>query len=237
MINQFLSIQASKENKKLASELYNEMNVNFLEHTMYDVNDALTSILAICDMEEMRSIPKIKEYIQRVNTLLGHVQTYQNNSAFNINHVLENVIDVIKDHFKNKAKISYTFSEVNTLAKGNKPQLEQILLYILIDLVTAEQESDLLDISVHLCQKEQDAQIVIRKTNHKFTKSASEEIDRLIEDFVGKIRLDPKGQGVEIDIRLPLNFRKPTKSADLSHTTSIKLTHKEFTPKSARVNG
>ena len=211
MISQFLSLQASKENKKLAEELYDEMNSNFLEHAMYDVNDALASILALCDMEDMQNIPKVKKYIQRVNSLLNDVQVYQSNSSFNISHVLDNVIDVIKDHFKNKAKINYTFSEVKPLVKSNKFQLEQILLYILIELITAEQDSDLLDISVRLHQKEQDAQIIIEKTNYKFTKPASEEISRLIDKFPGKIKINLKGQGVEIDIRTPLNFRKPKK--------------------------
>jgi hypothetical protein len=236
MINQFLSIQASKENKKLAAELHNEMNVNFLEHAMYDINDALTSILAICDMEEMKSIPKIKLYIQRVNSLLNDVQIYQNNSAFNINHVLENVIDVVKDHFRDKAKIKYTLSEVKPLVKSNKPQLEQILLFLLIELVTAEQDSDLLGVSVHLQQKEQDAQIIIQKTNHKFSQVASEEINRLIQDFTGKILINPKDQGLEINIRLPLQFTKSKKPDYPSVTVSgIKTVSKKPAESTERI--
>jgi hypothetical protein len=237
MISQFLSIQASKENKKLAEELHDEMNSNFLEHAMYDVNDALASILALCDMEEMQNIPKVKKYIQRVNCLLNDVQAYQSNSTFNISHVLNNMIDVIKDHFKYKAKINYTFSEVKPLVKSNKLQLEQILLYVLIELVTTGQDSDLLDISVKLHQKEQDAQIVIVKANHKFTDPALEEVGRLIENFTGKVQINPNGQGVEIDIRLPLNFRKSKKSTLTSVIVSdIKVTSKKSVGKTERIN-
>jgi len=237
MISQFLSMQASKENKKLAEELHDEMNSNFLEHAMYDINDALTSILALCDMEEMENIPKVKKYIQRVNSLLNDVQAYQSNSAFNINHVLSNMIDVIKDHFKGKAKINYTFSEVKSLVKSNKLQLEKILLYILVELIITGQDSDLLDISVHLHQKEQDAQIAIVKTNHRFTDFASEEIGRLIENFTGKVQINPKGQGVEIDVRIPLNFRRPKKSNFTSVTVSgIKFASQDAVRKTERMS-
>jgi hypothetical protein len=231
MISQFLSVQASRENKKLADKLYNEMNTNFLEHTMYDVNDALTSILAICDMEEMENIPKVKQYIQRINNLLNDVQIYQGRAVFNINHVLKNVIDVVSNRFKNKVKIQYTFSEIKPFVKTNKSQLEKILLYIFIELITAKQGADPLDISVHLNQKEQDAQIIIGNVSCNFSKTAIDEISRLHEGFIGNIQTSPKEQGVEINIKLPLSFKKSTKADSPSITVSdIKVaSHKPVT--------
>jgi hypothetical protein len=220
MISQFLSVQASRENKKLADKLHNEMNANFLEHTMYDINDALTSILAICDMEEMENIPKVKQYIQRINSLLNDVQVYQGSAIFNINHILGNVIDVIKGHFKSKVKIQYAFTEVKPFVKTNKSQLERILLCIFIELIAAKQGPDPLDISVHLNQKEQDAQIIIGNVSYNFSKTAIDEISRLQEGFIGNIQTSPKEHGVEINIRLPLSFKKSAKTGSPSVAVS-----------------
>jgi hypothetical protein len=218
MINPFLSIKVSDENKKLADRLHNQMSVNFLGHAMYDINDALASILAICDMEGIENIPKIKHYIQRVNSLLSDVQIYQNSLFFNINHVLKNVADVVSAHFKNEAKLKCSFSEVKSLAKGNKLQLERLLIRFLIELITAERETDLTGVSVCLQQKERDAQVIIQKNNYKFSQDALDEINLLSRDFSGKISINPIGQGIEIDIRMPLDFTKLKKS-DLSGVT------------------
>jgi hypothetical protein len=222
MINTFLSLQATKENQELSKKLHEDMNANFLEHTMYDINDSLTSILALCDMEQMKNIPKIKNYIQRVNELLDYVQIYQDKTIFNVNHVLNNVIDIIKDHFKSKVKISYSFNPVKALAKSNQLQLEQILLYVFVELIKLNGEEGDSEISIKLHQREKDAQIIISKNVFSFSSNALKEIDVLRENFVGSMQINPKNEGVEIDIRLPLFFKKPQ-----TPTHSIEITPKK----------
>ncbi|MBU1495206.1 MAG: hypothetical protein KJ956_14715, partial [Actinobacteria bacterium] len=120
--------------KALVKDLQNSMCAHFLEHTMYSINDALTSILALCDIEEMKTVPKVKKYIQRVNELMNNVQVYQAADYFNANHVLKNVIDIIKDNFKRKVDIKFNHSPINALVKSNQIVLEQILLYIFVEL-------------------------------------------------------------------------------------------------------
>ncbi len=231
MINTFLSLQATKENKELAKKLHKDMNANFLEHAMYDINDALTSILALCDMEQMKSIPKVKNYIQRVNELLDYAQVYQDKTIFNVNHVLNNVVDVIKDYFKDKVKISYSFNPVKALAESNQPQLEQILLYIFVELISFGKDGSDLEMSIKLHQKEQDAQIIISKNVFSFSSNALKEIDVLRENFVGSIQMNPKSEGVEIDIRLPLSFKKsqtPTHSIEITPKKQVYKPVKSF---------
>ena len=135
VINPFSTLQIIKKNRELAKKLQSDMDANFLEHAMYDINDALTSILALCDMEQMKSIPKVKNYIQRVNELLNDVQIYQDDKIFNINHLLRNVIDIVKDSFKSKVKILSSFTQVKALVKSNQKCLERILLYILVEFM------------------------------------------------------------------------------------------------------
>jgi len=176
---------------------------------MYDVNDALTSILALCDMEEMKSIPKVKTYIQRVNELLKDLRVYQNVNMFNMNHVLENVIDVIKYHFKNKTKIDYSFSKVNALAEGYQVKLEHMLLYILIEMMSGGTETDDSKIFISLHQKEKDAQILIKKVGYSFSQLAITEIDKLKENFAGNMQMENQGGEFSVNIRIPLSFKKP----------------------------
>ena len=226
MINTFLSLQDSKKNKELSKKLHEDMKANFLEHTMYDINDALTSILGLCDMEQMKSIPKIKNYIHRINELLDYVQAYQDRSCFNINHVLNNVIDTIKDHFKNNAKILYSFNPIKAFAKSSRSQLEHILIYIFIELISSPDESDKSEVIIKLHQKEANAQIFISKNNFSFSQNALQEIDILCENFTGSVQMNPKSNGTEIDIRLPLSFKESKMP-----TYSIEIKSKKYTYK------
>ena len=93
-------IQATKRNLEQAKALQDDMGAHFFEHTMYDVKDALTSILAICDMEDMKQMPQVKRCIQRVTDLLGDVRLYHDSTLFNINHVLINVINILKYYLR-----------------------------------------------------------------------------------------------------------------------------------------
>ena len=223
MINTYFSAQATKENKKLATDLRNKMNANFLEHAMYDINDALTSILALCDMEQMKSIPKVKEYIQHINGLLDDVQIYQDGTVFNISHVMNNLIDVVKDNFKSKAKISYSYTPVKALVESSQAQLEQILLYLFVELIESNEEGKDPQIFVKLHQKEKDVQITVSKSEHLFSSSSLEEFEFLRKDFIGTIRIDTNGNGVQVQIRLPLTFKKPLPTTP---TSSVKTTLK-----------
>lgn len=217
MINTFLSSQAFKKNQEFIKKLHEDMSANFLEHTMYDINDALASILALCDMEQMKSIPKVKNYIQRVNELLDYIQIYQDKELINTNHVLNNIVDIIKDNFKDKVKISYSFNPVKALSKGSQPQLEHILLCIFIELIESSDDKNS-EIYIKLNQKEQDAQIFISKNNFTFSPDALKEIDILRKDFVGSMKIQSNNKNTEIDIRIPLSFKKfqiPTYSLEV----------------------
>jgi hypothetical protein len=213
MMSQFLTPQASsREHLKLAVKLQNEMGLNFLEHIMYDVNDALTSILALCDMEDMKSIPKVKTYIQKVNQLLKDVHVYQNVSIFNINHVVENVIDVIKYHFRNKTKIDYSFSNVNALTEGDQLRLEQVLLYILVEIMSVNSEANESKIFISLHQKEKDAQVLIKNTGFNFSSASMAEIDKFKEGFSGSIQVENNNNELSVSIKVPLSFKKPKRT-------------------------
>ena len=78
-------LQATKKNMELAKAFQEDMGAHFFEHTMYDVKDALTSILALCDMEDMKQVPQVKMYILRVTDLLHDVKFYRSSSLFNVN--------------------------------------------------------------------------------------------------------------------------------------------------------
>lgn len=237
VINPFSTLQIAKKNRELAVELQSEMDANFLEHAMYDINDVLTSILALCDMEQMKSIPKVKEYIKRVNELLNDVQIYQDETTFNVNHLLRNVIDIVKDNFKNKVKILTTFSTVKALVKSNQKLLERVLLYLFIELITTPNKPEEGSIYVTLSQKDNEAIIQIRHDDFIFSHEQLKEVGELREDFSGNMEVSKKGNGVSISIRLPLTFKTaglfnlpptPTSTVKVTSTKPIRKSIKSF---------
>ncbi len=224
VINPFSTLQIAKKNRILVEKLQNEMDSNFLEHAMYDINDALVSILALCDMEQMKSIPKIKNYIQRVNELLNDVQIYQDEKIFNINHLLRNVIDIIKDNFKDRAKIFTSFSIVKALVKSNQKCLERILLYLLVELTLNPDRPEGGGINVELTQKDTEAQILIIRENFNFSHEQIKEVGLLREDFSGKMEISKKGSGIYIRILLPLSFKSVNSfNLPLTPTSAVRI--------------
>lgn len=206
-INPFSTFRLAKKNVKLAEKLQSEMDANFFEHAMYDINDALTSILALCDIEQMKGVPKVKGYIQRVNELLNDVQVYQDEKIFNVNHLLRNVIDIINDSFNSEVKILTSFVVVKALVKSNQKQIESILLYLLVELIMIPNNSEKNNIHVELSQKDNEVQIMIRREDFSFSHEQLKEASELRENFTGKMEILKKGNGVSISISLPLSFK------------------------------
>jgi hypothetical protein len=209
MMNSFLTEQQIKKlNNEALKKLRGQILSNFLEHTMYDINDALASILALCDMEDMKSIPKVKKYIQKVNSLLEDLSVYQNDEFFNVNHVLKNIIDLIKDDFKQKANIEYAPVQVNALVKSKQTYLEDVLLCLFFELVSKANESQVDPIVVDLRQKDRDAVLTITKKNFSFSTNFLKDFDELKGKADFSIRLSPKDGGVEVVIKMPLEFNQ-----------------------------
>lgn len=197
-------LQATKKNMELAKAFQEDMGAHFFEHTMYDVKDALTSILALCDMEDMKQVPQVKMYIQRVTDLLHDVKFYRSSSLFNVNHVVINVINVLKGNYKAKINIDHDLSFIKAFAKSDKGHLEQILLYSLIEAVEASPEK--LNLKIELAQNEHDAVITIRIKNFIYSSVALKEIQNFYDSSAFKMQISTQKQGVEMIIRLPLSF-------------------------------
>jgi len=222
-------------NKKLASHLQERMSEHFFDHATHGVNDSLTSILALCDIEQMKTIPKIKQYINHINEILNDVKIYQNKNVFNINDVVENLIGVIEGSFTGKVDIFRNLADVKALVKSDQPQMENILLYIFAEVITGggvvnSDESDLEsagrdfeEIHIDLHQKGKDAQIIIKKDFFVFTDEALGEVDLLKEGFSGKIHITQKNNYTEIDIRVPLCFETPKEPTFSVNKPSIKV--------------
>ena len=234
-MNPFLSLQDTKRNQEVATRLQNEMGAHFLEHAMYDVNDALASIMAICDVERVKSLPKIKTYIERINRHLNDVKLYQRKNIFNIDHVLRNVLNIIKDNFKEGVEIDYSSISAKIFAETNQNRLEYILLYLMIELLAVKDESsNPTQITVSLTQKDSEGQILIRRGCFSFSQPALQALDQLRGEFLGKMNLIHKNEGVEIDIRLPLSFKKNLFSMD-SLAPELRITPKAHNKISVRV--
>lgn len=218
-------LQATKKNLELAKAFQDDMGAHFFEHTMYDVKDALTSILAICDMEDMKQVPQVKKYIQRVVDLLQDVRLYQSSSLFNVNHVVINVINVMKHKYKSRITISEDLTFIKASVKSDKNHLEQILLYSLIEAV--ESAGGNLNLKIELAQKERDAVISIRLQNFEYSSIVLKEIREFHNAAAFRMQINVHGGGTEIIIRLPLSFETRETEAK-AREASVALTFGEL---------
>ena len=197
-------LQATKKNLGLAKAFQDDMGAHFFEHTMYDIKDALTSILALCDMEDMKQVPQVKKYIQRVTDLLHDVKSYRSTSLFNVNHVVINVINVMKGNYTSRLSVNHDLTFIKAYVKSDKSHLEQVLLYSLIEAV--ESSSGSVSTKIQLAQKESDAVITIKLLNFHYSPVVLKEILAFHQPSIFKMQVAAQGSDTEIVIRLPLSF-------------------------------
>jgi hypothetical protein len=221
--------QIAEEHKELVDKLQVDARTLFYNKMMYEVNDSLTSILAICDIEAQKSIPKIKEYINRINESLNNTKNYQSSTCaintFDITLVLKNLVRVIKENYK-ELDVIHFISDIKAPAKGDQSQFEQLFLNLFVLLFLNDADSEIM---IELKQRDQDAMITIVKNPCSFAEESLEEIDKMNqeESFKGSIRAMPSGGGVEAIIKVPLQFKivkieKPImKNATLKSDDSI----------------
>jgi hypothetical protein len=214
-------LQATKRNLELAKAFQDDMGAHFFEHTMYDVKDALTSILALCDMEDMKQVPQVKKYIQRVTDLLHDVRLYQSSSLFNVNHVVINVINAMKHKYKSKIVIHDDLTFIKANVKSDKSHLEQVLLYSLIEAV--ESSTSGIELKIELIQREHDAVITLRLENFEYSPVVLKEIRTFHNASAFRMQINEVNGSTEVVIRLPLSFETREKESE-SHKASLTLT-------------
>lgn len=199
-------LQDTKKHQEQAKAFQDDMGAHFFEHTMYDVKDTLTSILALCDMEDMKQIPQVKKYIQRVTDLLHDVRLYHDHYHFNVNHVMINVINVLKKGYKNRIHINHDLDFIKANTQSDRNHLEQVLLYSLIEAIESCDAELAVDVSLQ--QKEQDAMIIIHLRAFKYNSIALKEITEFHNPDTFRMKIGSVEGGTEISIRLPLSFEK-----------------------------
>ncbi|MBI5422427.1 HAMP domain-containing histidine kinase [Candidatus Peregrinibacteria bacterium] len=214
VVPRMLKSQVIQKMKEEVDRLQAEARLHFFDNMMYEINDSLTSILAITEMEPKDSIPKIKHYIHRINQSLHSTKSYQISSKgeerFNLTLVLRNLLYVIEEHYK-KAKLVTLISDIKAPVLGDQSKFEQIFFYIFVDILArAESETEIL---VEARQKDQFAMVTILKDQFAFSEEALAQIDRLTEespDLKGRLQITPQGNGVELIIKIPLQFQMVT---------------------------
>ena len=213
--------QATRRNLELAKDFQRDMDANFLEHAMFDIKDALTSILALCDMEDMKQVPSVKKYIQSITEQLEDVITYQSNAPFSVSHVLINVINIIKNHYKNQALLTYDLSQIKAFAECDKNHLEQVLLYLVIEALESDREQ-VRDFKLALYQQEKNAVISIRVDKFQYNSSFLKEIMGFYNQDAFRLQISDKGGYSQVFVQVPLTFGK-RQERDVESSISLEL--------------
>lgn len=217
-IPEVIQLQETKKRLELAKSFQDDMGAYFFEHTMYDVKDALTSILALCDMADMKQIPQVKKYIQRVSDLMQDVRIYHERELFNLNHVIINVINTLKKNYKDRIGFTYDLSLVQAYTRSSQDHLEQVILYAIVEAV--ETSSGTLSVVLEVTQKERDALITIKLKDYTYTDTIYKAISDFHDREAFKMQIVPEENFTEISIRLPLSFDVKKKTKERSESTS-----------------
>jgi len=167
-------------------------------------------------------MPQVKKCIQRVTELLHDVRLYHNNTLFNINHVIINVINVLKKKFKAKIHIAHDLTYIKANTRSDRNHLELVLLYSLIEAVESI-EGDL-RMQIQLAQKERDAVVSINLEGFKFSAVVLKEITQFHDQAAFKMQIASVGGGTEMVIRMPLTFeRKDNEEMIPEATTKVTI--------------
>lgn len=210
-VSTIITMHRAQKNSELIKKLQQKARMFFYDSIMYEINDSLTSILAICDKESrVEDIAKIKQYINRINESLGNNKKYQNDlneKKFDINFIIKNLIYVLKENNK-EAKIIYSPIEIKATAQGDQSKFEELFLCVLVDMLQDKNTVDN-EIAVGLKQKNQDALVTIVNNKHVFSKEAIDQIYKIKEEInpKGNTQIISTGEGVEVIIRIPLEFQ------------------------------
>ena len=202
------------KHEDLVERLQVDARMLFYDRMMYDINDSLTSILALCDVEARGSIPQIKKYISNINKSLHNTKNYHTSftgeKRFNVSLVIKNILRILEDNYKEAQLIPFV-SEIKAPGIGDQSLFEKILLCIFIDMCH-KKDPDSSDIMIELRQKDQDAVFTILKDRFAFSKECLKRIDKLKEksDFKKGIQINPHNKGVEVIIKIPLQFKTVT---------------------------
>ncbi len=232
-IPDIILLQATRRNLERAKTFQDEMVGYFFEHTMYDVKDAMSSILAVCDIEGMKRLPEVKKYIQRVNNLIEDVSLYNDRTAYNVYHILLNVMKILERAHKDQLSITYRIASVKAQARGGQAHLEQALLYMIIEAIQSMEPGRELNLEIDLSQKERDALITLKIPDHSYAEVVRKEILTVANQGQLKTQIFVKNSGSEVSIRLPLYFgAKADLDALSDRSLSLRLDDlKEVTPK------
>ena len=131
VIPTFLTTAMVNKNDELVKKLQKEARMLFYDRMMYDINDSLTSILAVCDDEGGSvAVPKIKDCINRINLSLNNTKKYQSDfgsdTKFDIHLVIKNLIRLIKG-VNREVKVTYSLADIKAPTAGNRDKFEELL--------------------------------------------------------------------------------------------------------------
>ncbi|MCK5603591.1 hypothetical protein KAR91_17025, partial [Candidatus Pacearchaeota archaeon] len=210
VISKLIRKQDLKRQGEIIEKLQQEARMLFYDRMMYEVNDSLTSILAVCDVEGRESIPKVKQYIHRVNQSLLDAKNYQSHFSsdkkFNVSLVAKNLIHVIKENYK-EGKFACLISDIKAPVQGDQSKFEILFLTLFVSMLLEGRSSES-EILIELRQKDQNATLTVLKDSHVFSKKSIERINeaRDRDGFKGALSITPHGKGVEVIIKIPLQF-------------------------------
>ncbi len=230
VLEKLLALHTEERQRELLGRLQAETSRHFLEKSACDINDALTSILAVSEMEAPPIVPKIKKYIGRVNQALQSLRGYQSalrqKHSFFIHAVLHNALNVLEEYLKEKITVTRDILEIKANGEGDQSELEELLLYFFIQMAESGREEKT-EFKVMLHQKNQEAVVTVEVKNPAaYSEKALADLRARAGGFKNRIQVNAQSETTQLFIKIPLIFLQVSKN-----TSSISVTINQLIPK------
>jgi hypothetical protein len=230
VVPKMLKSQMVEKMRVEVERLQGEARMLFFDRMMYEVNDSLTSILAITEVEPKDAIPRIKHYIHNINRSLNNAKGYQlvskGEKKFNVTQVLRNLVEVVENNYRG-AKLETLIYDLKAPGVGDQTRFEQLFLTLVVDILSRPGTDP--EILIECRQKDEFAVVTLLKASFAFSEEAKDQVNRIVQevaDFKGRFQITQQEGGVEVAIRIPLQF-----SAVSLNVVSEKMPAAEKAPK------
>lgn len=233
-----LNLHNEEKQRELLHRLKADTSRLFLEHSACDINDALTSILAVSELEAPRTVPRMKKYIQRVNQSLQSLKVYQSavrqKSLFDITAVLQNLLNVLEEHLQEKVSIERRLGELKAKGEGDQSELEELILYFFIQMAESGREGKSA-FTVSVTQKDHEA-IAVIEVNSPLTypEKALANLRARAGGFKNRIHLNGQSEATQLFIKIPLLFSS-VPAATSVQKPSVSITFKPIFQEPVRI--
>lgn len=207
---------------ELIKSLQQEAAGLFFEHRMHEINESLTTILALTDIGSKDPLPKIRDHVESINVSLKSVKQYQKganeNTVFEVGTLLKNIQEVLRPHIPRQDLGWFNVADIRIKVDAPLKPLQDLLVALMVVMCPSEEGA-----SVCLEARQKGVDYYIQVSSEE--SGMADEVRGYINELAQKAALKPlweKQEGLlTVTLRLPIRFAVAGKKSDIRPTQKV----------------